>query len=303
MLWTCDACMVSRCGHRGFTRARLHSLSYLVSYQAGVGEVWRLRLPGSDLWLSPRDGLAHVLGGVDEVLQSLVRLLVAVEANWLARGSTEPGRGGVPRCRRSRLPRHCCIVHTAAHADTIVSGAAIGWAGWAKSTEPSSAGAHDFQAKFFLNIFSLKSLGEFQPKIYKVSRNLAENYKSRQNTANPNISRIFGWAEFFNNSARESIMMTSKPTARLRPIGWPKARPRPRRPKTRPHPSVIRWGRYARQQCKVHEKIMIVLMCSTWGESKWWESQGRLTKWKTHRIRQTLRCLPRIICNFTHLLR
>ena len=40
-------------------------------------------------------------------------------------------------------------------------------------------------------------VGEFQPKKnYKVSRNLAENYKSRQNTANPNISRIYGSAGF-----------------------------------------------------------------------------------------------------------
>jgi len=37
------------------------------------------------------------------------------------------------------------------------------------------------------------------------SRNLAENYKPRQNTANPNISRIFGWAGFiFLKSARKS---------------------------------------------------------------------------------------------------
>ena len=41
------------------------------------------------------------------------------------------------------------------------------------------------------------SLGEFQPKNYKVSCNLAENYKSQQNTANLDISRIFGSAGFF----------------------------------------------------------------------------------------------------------
>jgi len=42
----------------------------------------------------------------------------------------------------------------------------------------------------------VKTLGEFQPKKYKISRNLAENnYKSRQNTAHWNISRIswFSW--------------------------------------------------------------------------------------------------------------
>jgi len=43
---------------------------------------------------------------------------------------------------------------------------------------------------------SLKTLGEFQPKNYKISRSLAEDYKSRQNTDNPNISRIFGSAGF-----------------------------------------------------------------------------------------------------------
>jgi len=37
---------------------------------------------------------------------------------------------------------------------------------------------------------TLKILAGFQPKNYKVSRNLAENYESRQNTANWNISRI-----------------------------------------------------------------------------------------------------------------
>jgi len=42
----------------------------------------------------------------------------------------------------------------------------------------------------------MKTLSEFQPKSYKASRNLAENYKSRQNTANPNISRICGSAGF-----------------------------------------------------------------------------------------------------------
>jgi len=52
---------------------------------------------------------------------------------------------------------------------------------------------------------SLKTLGEFQPKNYKISRSLAEDYKSRQNTDNPNISRIFGSAGFiFFNSARKS---------------------------------------------------------------------------------------------------
>jgi len=45
-------------------------------------------------------------------------------------------------------------------------------------------------------------------KNYKVGRSLADNYKSRQNTANPNISRIFGSAGFFlfKNSARKSTM-------------------------------------------------------------------------------------------------
>jgi len=33
-------------------------------------------------------------------------------------------------------------------------------------------------------------------KLYKVGLNLAEKYKSRQNTATPNISRIFGLAGF-----------------------------------------------------------------------------------------------------------
>jgi len=49
-----------------------------------------------------------------------------------------------------------------------------------------------------LYIFILQiSLGEFQPENYKVSCNLAENYKSQQNTANLDISRIFGSAGFF----------------------------------------------------------------------------------------------------------
>jgi len=59
--------------------------------------------------------------------------------------------------------------------------------------------------RFSFSFSSVKTLGEFQPKNYKVSRNLAENYKSRQNTANLNISRIFGSAGFiFINSARKS---------------------------------------------------------------------------------------------------
>jgi len=53
------------------------------------------------------------------------------------------------------------------------------------------------------------SLGEFQPKNYKVSCNLAENYKSQQNTANLDISRIFGSAGFFSNLAWKSICTTS----------------------------------------------------------------------------------------------
>jgi len=39
-------------------------------------------------------------------------------------------------------------------------------------------------------------LGEFRPKNYTVSRNFAKNYKSQQNMANPNMSRIFGSGEF-----------------------------------------------------------------------------------------------------------
>jgi len=38
-------------------------------------------------------------------------------------------------------------------------------------------------------------LANFSRKII-VSRNLAENHKSRQNTANPNISRVFGSGGF-----------------------------------------------------------------------------------------------------------
>jgi len=60
----------------------------------------------------------------------------------------------------------------------------------------------------FILWISLKTVGVFQPKNYKVGRSLADNYKSRQNTANPNISRIFGSAGFFlfKNSARKSTM-------------------------------------------------------------------------------------------------
>jgi len=43
---------------------------------------------------------------------------------------------------------------------------------------------------------SLKTLGEFQPKNFEVGHSLAENYKSRQNMANPNISGIFGSVGF-----------------------------------------------------------------------------------------------------------
>jgi len=45
------------------------------------------------------------------------------------------------------------------------------------------------------------------PKNYKVSRNLAENYKSRQNAANPNISSYFSfrWICFQENSAKKSM--------------------------------------------------------------------------------------------------
>jgi len=74
---------------------------------------------------------------------------------------------------------------------------------------------------FILQI-SLKTLGEFQPKNYKASRSLAENYKSRQNTANPNISRIFwwfSWIYFFLNSVRKpklvaTVMVASRPHRR-----------------------------------------------------------------------------------------
>jgi len=41
----------------------------------------------------------------------------------------------------------------------------------------------------FIPQISLKTLGEFQPK----SRNLAENYKLRQKTANPVISAVYFW--------------------------------------------------------------------------------------------------------------
>jgi len=60
----------------------------------------------------------------------------------------------------------------------------------------------------FILWISLKTVGVFQPKNYKVGRSLADNYKSRQNTADPNISRIFGSAGFFlfKNSARKSTM-------------------------------------------------------------------------------------------------
>jgi len=53
----------------------------------------------------------------------------------------------------------------------------------------------------------LKTIDEFQRKNYKVSRNFAENYKSRQNMAHPNISHILGSAGFiFKNSARMSTV-------------------------------------------------------------------------------------------------
>jgi len=43
------------------------------------------------------------------------------------------------------------------------------------------------------------------PKNYKVSRNLAENYKSRQNAANPNISRIFRSAGLFSRKFGQEV--------------------------------------------------------------------------------------------------
>jgi len=43
--------------------------------------------------------------------------------------------------------------------------------------------------------YLLKLLANFSRKII-VSRNLSENHKSRQNTANPNISRVFGSGGF-----------------------------------------------------------------------------------------------------------
>ena len=39
---------------------------------------------------------------------------------------------------------------------------------------------------------SLRTLAKFQPKNYKVSPNLGKNGNQRQNTANLNISHIFG---------------------------------------------------------------------------------------------------------------
>jgi len=43
----------------------------------------------------------------------------------------------------------------------------------------------------FILYISLQTLGEFQLKNFEVSHSLAKNYKSRQNTANPNIIGIF----------------------------------------------------------------------------------------------------------------
>jgi len=59
----------------------------------------------------------------------------------------------------------------------------------------------------------VKTLGEFQPKNYKVSRSSAKNYKAQQNAANLNISRILVQLDlFFLYSARKS---TRQPIAVL----------------------------------------------------------------------------------------
>jgi len=59
---------------------------------------------------------------------------------------------------------------------------------------------------FILQI-SLKTLGEIQPKNYKVGHNLAENCKSRQNVANLNVSRGF---IFEKNSAWKSALTAER---------------------------------------------------------------------------------------------
>jgi len=61
---------------------------------------------------------------------------------------------------------------------------------------------------FILQI-SLRTSGKFQPKNYKISCNLAENYKSWQNMANRNISRIFGSAGFFFKTRLGSLLQAN----------------------------------------------------------------------------------------------
>jgi len=62
----------------------------------------------------------------------------------------------------------------------------------------------------FISETSLKTSGEF-------SLNLAENYKSRHNTANPNIGRVFGPAGFIIFLTRPGSLVCDVPSTEGRP--------------------------------------------------------------------------------------